>query len=375
MPEQDNQSFEEMLNASFKTIHNGEVVEGEVIAVKPDEIDLNIGFKSDGVITRQEYSDDNNLDLTTVAKVGDKMEAIVVKVSDVDNMVILSYKRLAQEKGNEKLREAFENQEVLTGKVVRVLNGGLSVMVDDARVFVPASLVADTFVKDLHQYDGKEIQFVITEFNPRKRRIIGDRKQLLVAKKEEVQKEFFEKIHVGDVIEGTVKNVTDFGAFIDLGGVDGLLHISEMSWGHVDNPKKLYHVDDKVRVFIKNINGKKIALSRKFEDENPWNGADKKYAVGTIVTGKVARMTDFGAFIELEPGIDALLHVSQISKDHVDKPSDVLTTGQEITAMVVELRENEHKISLSIKAMNKANDENDNYADVDIDSYKNGDNE
>lgn len=375
MPEQDNQSFEEMLNASFKTIHNGEVVEGEVIAVKPDEIDLNIGFKSDGVITRQEYSDDNNLDLTTVAKVGDKMEAIVVKVSDVDNMVILSYKRLAQEKGNEKLREAFENQEVLTGKVVRVLNGGLSVMVDDARVFVPASLVADTFVKDLHQYDGKEIQFVITEFNPRKRRIIGDRKQLLVAKKEEVQKEFFEKIHVGDVIEGTVKNVTDFGAFIDLGGVDGLLHISEMSWGHVDNPKKLYHVDDKVRVFIKNINGKKIALSRKFEDENPWNGADKKYAVGTIVTGKVARMTDFGAFIELEPGIDALLHVSQISKDHVDKPSDVLTTGQEITAMVVELRENEHKISLSIKAMNKANDENDNYADVDIDSYKSGDNE
>ncbi len=353
MPEQ---SFEEMLNETFKTIHNGEIVEGTVIAVKPDEIDLNIGFKSDGVITRNEYSEDSNLDLTTVAKVGDTMEAIVVKTSNDDNMVVLSYRRLAQEKGNEKLKEAFENHEVLTGKVTKVLNGGLSVVVDDARVFVPASLVADSYVKDLHQYDGQEIQFVITEFNPRKRRIIGDRKQLLVAKKEEIQKEFFDNIHVGDIIEGTVKNVTDFGAFIDLGGVDGLLHISEMSWGHVDNPKKLYHVDDKVKVFIKNINGHKIALSCKFDDANPWNGASEKYAVGSIVTGTVARMTDFGAFIELEPGIDALLHVSQISRDHVEKPSDVLKTGMEVTAQVVELRENEHKISLSIKAMDQNED-------------------
>ena len=354
MPEQ---SFEEMLNETFKTIHNGEIVEGTVIAVKPDEIDLNIGYKSDGVITRNEYSEDSNLDLTTVAKVGDTMEAIVVKTSNDDNMVVLSYRRLAQEKGNEKLKEAFENHEVLTGKVTKVLNGGLSVVVDDARVFVPASLVADSYVKDLHQYDGQEIQFVITEFNPRKRRIIGDRKQLLVAKKEEIQKEFFDNIHVGDIIEGTVKNVTDFGAFIDLGGVDGLLHISEMSWGHVDNPKKLYHVDDKVKVFIKNINGHKIALSCKFDDANPWNGASEKYAVGTIVTGTVARMTDFGAFIELEPGIDALLHVSQISRDHVGKPSDVLKTGMEVTAKVVELRENEHKISLSIKAMDQSEDD------------------
>jgi ribosomal protein S1 len=354
MPEQ---SFEEMLNETFKTIHNGEIVEGTVIAVKPDEIDLNIGYKSDGVITRNEYSEDSNLDLTTVAKIGDTMEAIVVKTSNDDNMVVLSYRRLAQEKGNEKLKEAFENHEVLTGKVTKVLNGGLSVVVDDARVFVPASLVADSYVKDLHQYDGQEIQFVITEFNPRKRRIIGDRKQLLVAKKEEIQKEFFDNIHVGDIIEGTVKNVTDFGAFIDLGGVDGLLHISEMSWGHVDNPKKLYHVDDKVKVFIKNINGHKIALSCKFDDANPWNGASEKYAVGTIVTGTVARMTDFGAFIELEPGIDALLHVSQISRDHVEKPSDVLKTGMEVTAKVVELRENEHKISLSIKAMDQSEDD------------------
>ncbi|MCR4781919.1 MAG: 30S ribosomal protein S1 [Lachnospiraceae bacterium] len=348
MPEE---SFEQMLEASMKTIHNGEIVEGTVIYVKPDEIALNIGYKCDGIITRNEYTEDSSLDLTTAVKEGDTMEAIVTKVNESESQVLLSYRRLEQEKGNEKLREAFENHEVLKGKVVKVLNGGLSVVVDEARVFVPASLIADTYVKDLSQYNGKEIEFVITEFNPRKRRIIGDRKQLLVAKREEVQKEFFDKIHVGDAIEGTVKNVTDFGAFIDLGGVDGLLHISEMSWGHVENPKKLYNVDDKVKVFIKNINGKKIALSCKFDNENPWNGASEKYAVGTIVTGKVARMTEFGAFVELEPGIDALLHVSQISRDHVDKPADVLKVGQEVTASVVEVRDSEHKISLSIKAM------------------------
>ena len=157
-------------------------------------------------------------------------------------------------------------------------------------------------------------------------------------------------------VEGTVKNITDFGAFIDLGGADGLLHISEMSWGRVENPKKLFKVGDKVTTFIKNIQGEKIALSLKFEDQNPWIDAENKYAAGNVVTGIVARMTDFGAFIELEPGIDALLHVSQISKEHVDKPSDVLTIGQEITAKVVEFNKEDKKISLSVKAMETAED-------------------
>jgi small subunit ribosomal protein S1 len=359
MPEE---SFEQMIEATMKPIHNGEIVEGTVIQVKPEEIALNIGYKCDGIITRNEYSDNSNLDLTTVVKPGDQMQAIVTKINEAEGQVLLSYRRLEQEKGNEKLKEAYENHEVLTGKVVKVLNGGLSVAVDEAKVFVPASLISDTYVKDLNQYNGQEIKFVITEFNPRKRRIIGDRKQLLVTEKEAAQKEFFDKIHVGDVIEGTVKNVTDFGAFVDLGGVDGLLHISEMSWGHVDNPKKIFKINDKVKVFIKNINGKKIALSCKFDDTNPWNGAGEKYAIGTVVTGKVARMTEFGAFVELEPGIDALLHVSQISRDHVDKPSDVLSVGQEVSAKVVEIRPEEHKISLSIKALesddNTSSDEN-----------------
>ena len=345
-------SFEQMLDESFTTIRNGEVVEGTVIDVKPDEIILNIGYKADGIISRNEYTNEPNTDLTTVVSVGDTMEAKVVKVNDGEGQVLLSYKRLAAEKGSKRLEEAFESQEVLKAKVTQVLAGGLSVVVDETRVFIPASLVSDTYEKDLSKYEGQEIEFVITEFNPRKRRIIGDRKQLLTAKKEEMRKELFERLHVNDVVEGTVKNVTDFGAFIDLGGADGLLHISEMSWGRVENPKKVFKVGDVVKVFVKEINDDKIALSMKFEETNPWNNAAEKYAVGTVVTGKVARMTDFGAFVELAPGVDALLHVSQISREHVEKPSDVLKVGQEIEAKIVDFNEEEKKISLSVKALN-----------------------
>ncbi len=344
-------SFEQMLEESFKTIRNGEVVDGTVIDVKPDEIILNIGYKSDGIITRSEYTNEANVDLTTLISVGDTMEAKVLKVNDGEGQVLLTYKRLAAEKGSKRLEEAFNTQEVLTAKVAQVLDGGLSVIIDESRVFIPASLVSDTYEKDLTKYDGQEIEFVISEFNPRRRRIIGDRKQLLVARKAELQKELFARIQIGDVIEGTVKNVTDFGAFIDLGGADGLLHISEMSWGRVENPRKVFKVGQTVRAFIKDINDTKIALSMKFEDENPWKDAADKYAVGTIIQGVVARMTDFGAFVELAPGVDALLHVSQISREHVEKPSDVLKVGQEIEAKIVDFNEADKKISLSMKSL------------------------
>ena len=224
-------------------------------------------------------------------------------------------------------------------------------LLDEVRIFIPASLVSDSYEKDLTKYAGQEIEFVVTEYNPKRRRYIGDRKQLLVAQKAEAQKALFERIHAGDIVEGTVKNVTDFGAFVDLGGADGLLHISEMSWGRVEHPKKVFKVGQQLTVLVKEINDTKIALSLKFDDANPWKGAEEKYAVGNIVTGKVARMTDFGAFIELEPGIDALLHVSQIAKEHIEKPSDVLKTGDEVTAKVVDFNAEDKKISLSIKAM------------------------
>lgn len=359
-------TFEQMLEESLKTIHTGEVVEGTVIDVKPEEIILNIGYKSDGVLTRNEYTNEPNVDLTTVAKPGDTMEVKVLKVNDGEGQVLLTYKRLAADRGNKRIEEAYENREVLTAKVAQVLDGGLSVVVEEVRIFIPASLVSDTYEKDLNKYAGQEIQFVISEYNPKRRRYIGDRKQLILEEKAEMQKKLFETIKVGDTVEGTVKNVTDFGAFIDLGGCDGLLHISEMSWGRVENPKKVFKVGDVVKVLIKDISGTKIALSLKFEDQNPWKDAASKYAVGTEVTGKVARMTDFGAFIELEPGIDALLHVSQISKEHIDKPSDVLKSGEEVTAKVVDFNEADKKISLSIKAMFAPEPKAEKAADEDV---------
>ena len=344
-------TFEQMLEESLKTIHTGEVIEGTVIDVKPDEIILNIGYKSDGILTRNEYTNESNVDLTTLVKPGDKMEVKVLKVNDGEGQVLLTYKRLAADRGNKRIEEAFNNKEVLTAKVSQVLDGGLSVVVDEVRIFIPASLVSDVYEKDLSKYAGQDIEFVISEYNPKRRRYIGDRKQLIVAKKAEMQKELFEKIKAGDIVEGTVKNVTDFGAFIDLGGVDGLLHISEMSWGRVESPKKVFKVGETLKVLIKEIEGTKVALSLKFDDSNPWKNAATKYAVGNEVTGKVARMTDFGAFVELEPGIDALLHVSQIAKEHIEKPSDVLSVGQEVTAKVVDFNEEGKKISLSIKAL------------------------
>ncbi|MBR6477800.1 MAG: S1 RNA-binding domain-containing protein, partial [Lachnospiraceae bacterium] len=330
------QTFEQMLEESFKTIHTGEVVEGKVIDVKPDEIVLNIGYKSDGILPKSEYSNDASIDLTQAVKVGDTMEVKVLKVNDGEGQVALTYKRLAADRGNKRIEEAFNNKEVLKATVSQVLDGGLSVIVDEVRIFIPASLVSDSYEKDLNKFAGQEIEFVISEYNPKRRRYIGDRKALLMEKKAEQQKALFERIHEGDVVEGVVKNITDFGAFIDLGGADGLLHVSEMSWGRIEHPKKVFKVGETRKVLIKEINGNKIALSLKFDDANPWKDAAQKYAVGNIVTGKVARMTDFGAFVELEVGVDALLHVSQISKEHVEKPADVLSVGQEITAKVVD---------------------------------------
>ena len=302
-------SFDEMLDETFKTIHTGEVVDGTVIDVKEDQIILNIGYKADGIITRNEYSSTPGIDLTTVVSVGDTMQAKVLKVNDGEGQVLLTYRRLVADNGNKKLEEAFENQTVLTATVSQVMNGGLGVVIDEARVFIPASLVSDTYVKDLSVYKDKEVSFVITEYNPKRRRIIGDCKQLIVAQKEAAQKELLE------------------------------------------NPKKVYKVGDSVKCFIKEINGNKIALSVKYPDSNPWNDAATKYAVGNVVKGKVARMTDFGAFVQLEEGVDALLHVSQIAKEHIEKPSDVLSIGQEIEAKVVDMNEAEKKISLSMKAL------------------------
>lgn len=361
----DEMNFEELLknDESRVSIKTGEIVEGRVIDVKPDEILVDISYKSDGIIPRSEYTNTPNADLTELVHVDDPITAKVVKTNDGEGSVLLSYKRVAAEKANEKLEAALESGEILTGKVVQVVSGGLNVMYDETRVFIPASLVSDTYEKNLDKYLDQDIEFVLTEYQPKKRRIIGNRKQIVAARKAEAAKALFDRIEVGMIVEGVVKNVTSFGAFIDLGGADGLLHISEMSWGRVDDPKSVLKVGDTVKAFIKNIDGEKIALSLKFDDTNPWLNAAEKYALGTVVTGKVARMADFGAFIELEPGVDALLHVSQISYERVNKPEDVYKVGDEVEAVVVECNADDKKISLSVKELLPAPEYTDDVAE------------
>ncbi|MBO4394961.1 MAG: 30S ribosomal protein S1 [Eubacterium sp.] len=347
-------SFKELLEeeeANVKQPHKGEVVEGIVIDVKDNEIILNIKAKSDGILMKNEYSNNPDVVLQDEVKVGDKLTVKVVSVNDSEGQIMVTYKRLQQDKINKRFLEAFENKEILTGTVAQALKGGLSVIYGEGRVFIPASLVSDIYERDLTKYENQEIQFVLTEVDLHKRRVIGDRKQLIVEERKKQQEELLSRIDKGMMVEGTVKNLTDFGAFIDLGGADGLLHISEMSWGRVDDPKKLFKVGDKVTVKIKDINDTKIALTMKLDENNPWKDAAEKYAVGNVITGKVARMTDFGAFIELEEGIDALLHVSQIAISHVEKPSDVLKVGQEVTAKIVDFNEDTKKISLSVKSL------------------------
>ena len=351
------ENFAQLMEESFKTVHTGQVVEGKVISVKEDEIILNIGYKSDATVSRGEYTNTPNVDLTKLVKVDDTMNVKILKVDDREGQVIASYKRLAAERSSKVLEEAFNNKTVLKAVVSEVLNGGLIVEIDETRIFIPASLVSDTFEKDLTKYKGQEIEFVLTEFNTKRRRIIGDRKQIVSAKKEEKKQELLSKIKVNDIVEGVVKNVTDFGAFVDIGGIDGLLHISEMSWGRIENPKKVFKSGDNVRAFIKEISGDKIALSMKFADQNPWANADEDFAIGNVITGKVARMTDFGAFIEIVPGVDALLHVSQISRKRIEKPADVLKIGQEITAQIVDFNYDEKKISLSMRALEEPEEE------------------
>ncbi len=350
---QNEKSFEEMLNDSWVSVRKGAVVEGTIIAVNPEEITVNIGYKSDGTIPKNEFSNNPPQDLTTAVTIGDKIRTKVLKVDDREGQVLLTYKRLKSEEGLAKIEELYNEQTPVTATVTKVLSGGLVAIVNEVRVFIPASLVSDNYVGDLNKFKNEEITFLITEFNQRKNRVIGNRKVLVEKDKKEKLEKVFGDIQIGDVFNGVVKNITEYGVFVNINGVDGLVHISEMTWGRVRSPKHIVKPGQEVRVRVINFDKEKnkISLSMKFDDENPWNGVDEKYAVGTVVKGRVARMTEFGAFIELEDGVDALLHVSQISIKHVEKPSDALKVNEVIEAKVTDVNLSEQKISLSIKEL------------------------
>ena len=367
-------SFEELLNESMKEIHPGEKITGTVISVHSDYAVLNIGYKADGIIRNYDYSREQGLDLTSVLKVGDELTVIVKKLNDGEGQVVLSRKELIRSQINERLKVLYDSNEVQHGTVTKITAGGVIVEIEpEITVFIPRSLISNKQNEDLNSYQGKEIDFVISEFNPVKNRCIGDRKRLIVAEEKKKRDEALSKIHEGDIVEGTIINLMDYGAFIDLGGIDGLLHISEMGWGKIKNPKKSFNIGDKIKVLVREIKNGKISLTAKFPEENPWLLARVNYALGKVVKGKVARMTDYGAFISLDDYIDALLHISEISREKIKKPEDVLQIGQEIEAKVIDFNETEKKISLSMKALlpepEATEEDKEDIADVNIEEY------
>ena len=367
-------SFEELLNQSMKEIHPGEQITGKVISVHKDYAALNIGYKADGIIKNFDYSREQDLDLTKVLKVGDDLTVLVKKLNDGEGQVLLSRKELVQNQVNERLKALYESNATHHGKVTKITPGGVVVEIEpEIIVFIPKSLLSNKQNEDINSYEGKEIDFVISEFNPARNRCIGDRKKLLVMEEKQKRAEALEKIHEGDIIEGTIINLLDYGAFVDLGGVDGLLHISEMGWGKIKNPKKSYNIGDKIKVLVREIKDGKVSLTAKFPEENPWLLAKVNYSIGKTVKGKVVRMTDYGAFVALDDYIDALLHVSEIKREKVKKPEDVLTIGQEIEAKVIDFNEADKKISLSMKALlpepEPSKENTEDISDVNIEEY------
>ncbi len=355
MSEMENKSFEEMLNESLVQLRSGEVVKGKVLSINEDngEVAVDLKYKSDGIIPKSEFTDDDSVNPADVVKVGDEIEVYVVRVNDGDGNVLLSKKKVDADKNFIAIEEAYNEHKTVNGKITDVVKGGLIANVDGVRVFVPSSQISNRYVEDLSSFVGNSYDFEILEFDKSRARtrIVAGRKALVQKEIDEKKAKVFATINVGDRIEGTVSRIVEFGAFVDLGGVDGLIHISEMSWGRVKKVTDVLKVGDKVTVTVLDVNPEKgkISLSLKDLNADPWNTAAEKYAVGNVVAGKVVRMVPFGAFIELEEGVDGLVHISQIAYKHVEKPEDELTVGQEIQAKVTELDLDNKKISLSIK--------------------------
>ncbi len=345
-------SFQQMLDESFVSLHTGDIVKGTVINVSAnEEVSVNLGYKSDGIIPRDEYSSDATSVPSKELQPGDEIEVFVVRVNDGDGNVLLSRKRIESMKGMDDVQKAFDEKTTVEGKVTDVVKGGIIAVVNGVRVFIPSSQVSNKFVDDLSVFKGQTLEFNIIELDRSKRRIIGGRKALIEKEAAAKRDAIFSTLEAGKKVTGTVSRITDFGAFVNLGGVDGLIHISEMSWGRITNPREFLKEGDTVEVVVLDADKEKnkISLSLKDVTPNPWLSAAEKYAVGSVVEGKVVRMVPFGAFVELEPGVDGLVHISQIAEERIEKPEDKLTIGDVIKVKVLEVNTESKKISLSKK--------------------------
>ncbi|MGM9551554.1 MAG: bifunctional 4-hydroxy-3-methylbut-2-enyl diphosphate reductase/30S ribosomal protein S1 [Clostridia bacterium] len=348
-------SFAEAFEESLVTLNTGQVVTGTVMKITPTEVYVNLGFKADGVIPVDELSDDPDVKPEDVVKVGEELEVFVVRVNDAEGYVKLSKKKIDAVKGWAAIENAAETQEVLTGKVIEAVNRGIVVTVNGTRVFVPSSQASERFVQDLSTLVGNTVSLRILNIKEDRRgkKAIGSIKSVLMEEKAKKSEAFWSAVEVGKHYTGTVKTLTSFGAFVDIGGVDGLVHISELSWTRIKSPEEVVKVGDVLDVYIIEANREtgKISLGYKKTEDNPWVIAQNTMAVGDVKSVKVVRLLPFGAFVEIIPGVEGLIHVSQIDTKRIGKPADVLSVGQVVEAKIVEADWEAKKIGLSIKAL------------------------
>lgn len=331
----------------------GDTVKGQIISLNEKEAFINIGHKKDGIIPLKEATRDENVSMKDLFNVGDEVEAKVISLKNSDDCIVLSKIEIEREEAFKEIENAFNNKSQITISIKESVNGGIIGRYKGVRVFVPASHVELFHVNDLSNYIGQDMQVKIIEFKVNKRvtKIVASRRELLIKAQAEKEEEAWNTLKKDEVIEGEIRRLTSFGAFVDVNGIDGLLHVSEISWGRVEKPEDVLKVGEKVKVFILDIDkeNKKLSLSIKKLTDDPWTNIEEKYPIGSIVLGKVVRFADFGAFVQLEPGVDGLVHVSEISYKRINKPSDVLKLNEEVKAKILNVNKDGKRLSLSIK--------------------------
>src|SRR6187551_2529269 len=344
--------------STFPTINEGEVVHGQVVRVDKDEVLVDIGYKSEGVIPVAELSIRRSVNPADEVSVGDEIDALVMTKEDAEGRLILSKKRARFELAWKAIEGAAESGEPVTGRVIEVVKGGL-ILDLGVRGFLPASLVDIRRVQDLDEFLGKELRCKVIELNRSRNNVVLSRRAVLEDERKEMRQAILDRLNPGDVVEGTISNIVDFGAFVDLDGMDGLIHISELSWSHVNHPSEVLEIGQEVQVKVLDIDRERqrISLGLKQTQSDPWQQVIDTYDQGDVVEGRVTKVVTFGAFIEVVPGVEGLVHISELAEHHVENPREVVTQGEAVKARIIEMDAERRRLSLSLKRVDGDQDE------------------
>lgn len=349
----ENEDFAAMLEESFKSIKNGEKVTGTVISISQNEVQVDLGTKQTAYIPTDELSDDPMYRADEHIKPGDEIQAVVVRVNDSEGLITLSKKRVDQMKGWETIETAKESRTVIEGVIVEENKGGIVANASGVRVFIPASQTGVPKDEPMSKLVKTKQSFYITEINRQRKRVVGSIRLVQQEAKKVAAEKVWETIEIGKEYNGTVKSLTSYGAFVDIGGVDGMIHISELSWGRIKHPSEVVKVGDAVKVYVVSLDkdNKKISLGYKRSEDNPWTIFTSKYSVGDIAKVKILKFMPFGAFAEIVPGVDGLIHISQIADHRIAKADETLNIGEEVDAKIIDINNEKNKVSLSIRAL------------------------